>query len=236
MLKRSMDRKVANGVKPNGKQPLIANAFGLPSGKLFSCPEATSICEKICYAGKLEKLYPSVKNLLLHNWNELNSSNNKYSLLFEMINEFDKDCNKRKAKKLFRIHWDGDFYSDDYILAWKQVILDYQEIQFWCYTRTKKAIELLHNITNLSLYYSTDNDNKYVAEELHKKYNIKLAIVDTKFDDSKEFMKNTVGKIGAKCPEQTGQIKLIDSDGSACAKCQLCIYNKVYIRFSISKK
>jgi len=56
-LKRSNDRKVANAVSKNGKTPTIANTFGLPAGKDFSCPGATSICETVCYAGKLEKVY-----------------------------------------------------------------------------------------------------------------------------------------------------------------------------------
>jgi len=41
-LKRSNDRKVANLVTKNGKQAAIANTFGLPAGKDFSCPGATS--------------------------------------------------------------------------------------------------------------------------------------------------------------------------------------------------
>ena len=55
-LKRSNDRKVANLVTKNGKQAAIANTFGLPAGKEFSCPGATSVCESVCYAGKLEKI------------------------------------------------------------------------------------------------------------------------------------------------------------------------------------
>ena len=38
------------------------------TGKKFSCPEATSVCEKVCYAGKLERVYKGVKQVLLHNW------------------------------------------------------------------------------------------------------------------------------------------------------------------------
>ena len=60
-LKRSNDRKVANLVTKNGKQAAIANTFGLPAGKNYSCPGATSICESVCYAGKLEKLFKGVK-------------------------------------------------------------------------------------------------------------------------------------------------------------------------------
>jgi len=56
-LKRSHDRKVTNLVNAKGNGSLIQNTFGLPAGKNYSCPGATSICEKVCYAGKLEKLY-----------------------------------------------------------------------------------------------------------------------------------------------------------------------------------
>jgi len=78
-LKRSNDRKVTNMATPNGKRSAIANTFGLPSGKQYSCPYATSICEKICYAGKLEKMYTSVREVLLHNWNALRNAD-KYDM------------------------------------------------------------------------------------------------------------------------------------------------------------
>ena len=114
-LKRSNDRKVANAVSPNGKTPTIANTFGLPAGKNFSCPGATSICETVCYAGKLERVYKGVKNTLLHNWELLRNAdrNEMVRLISDMIAEFKADCNKRNAEKLFRIHWDGDFFSDE---------------------------------------------------------------------------------------------------------------------------
>jgi len=65
-LKRSMDRKVTNAVSKNGKTPTIANTFGLPSGKAYSCPGETSVCSKVCYAGKLERVYKGVREVLLH--------------------------------------------------------------------------------------------------------------------------------------------------------------------------
>ena len=85
-LKRSNDRKVANLVTKNGKQAAIANTFGLPAGKDFSCPGATSICETVCYAGKLEKLFKGVKTNLLHNWALLKDADSEtmINLLDEM--------------------------------------------------------------------------------------------------------------------------------------------------------
>jgi len=86
-LLRSKDRKVANAVTPNGKQASIANTFGLPAGKNYSCPGATSICESVCYAGKLEKVFPTVKKNLLHNWELLRNADfdTMELLLSEMI-------------------------------------------------------------------------------------------------------------------------------------------------------
>ena len=101
-LKRSNDRKVANAVSKNGKTPTIANTFGLPAGKNFSCPGATSICETVCYAGKLKKVYKGVKAVLLHNWELLKNADitTMVSLLDEMIIEFKAECDKKNADEL----------------------------------------------------------------------------------------------------------------------------------------
>jgi len=163
-LLRSKDRKVANLVTPNGKQASIANTFGLPAGKAYSCPGATSVCESVCYAGKLEKVFPTVKVNLLHNWELLRNADGEtmVRLLNEMIHEFNAECDKRNAPKLFRIHWDGDFFNDTYTYAWKMIIDKYPDIQFWVYTRVKSAAIIQNHIPNLSLYYSTSNFTRTV--------------------------------------------------------------------------
>ncbi len=92
-LIRSKDRKVTNAVSPNGKTATIANTFGLPAGKDFSCPGQTPTCAKVCYAGKLEKIYKGVRDVLLHNWEQLKDADHDTmeALLTDMINEFRKD-------------------------------------------------------------------------------------------------------------------------------------------------
>ena len=237
-LKRSNDRKVANLVTKNGKQAAIANTFGLPAGKAYSCPGATSICESVCYAGKLEKLFPGVKTNLLHNWALLKDADYEtmVSLLNEMIMEFKADCVKKDAPQLFRIHWDGDFFNDTYAYAWKQVIMDHPAIQFWVYTRVKSAALLLKDISNLSLYYSTDDDNKEIGHELKVNEGIRLAYLGKTFAVTESTMKELTGKPGAKCPENMKSIPLISNAGSACVSCGLCVYGKADIRFSASKK
>ena len=236
-LKRSNDRKVANSVSPNGKTPNIANTFGLPAGKDYSCPGQTPTCASVCYAGKLEKVYKGVRNTLLHNWELLKDATltAQVTLLDEMILDFKADCEKRNAPKLFRIHWDGDFFSSQYAKAWKEVIENNNDVQFWVYTRVKSAAIILNNIANLSLYFSTDDDNIEHAKNM-KVLGIKLAYLGKTFAVTETVMKELTGKPGAKCPENNKQIPLISANGSACVSCGLCIFNKADIRFSASKK
>ena len=237
-LKRSNDRKVANAVSPNGKTPTIANTFGLPAGKNYSCPGATSVCESVCYAGKLERVYKGVRENLIHNWNLLKDAdhNTMENLLQDMLNDFKADCDKRNAPKLFRIHWDGDFFNDTYTFAWKHIILNNPDIKFWVYTRVATAAEMLKGIDNLSLYYSTDSENKDIAIKLNKDTGIKLAYLADTFAIGQADMKEMIGKVGAKCPENKKAIPLISKEGSACVVCSLCIDNKANIVFSAKKR
>jgi ferredoxin len=238
-LKRSNDRKVTNLVTPNGKQSAIANTFGLPAGKEFSCPGATPTCEKVCYAGKLEKVYKGVRDVLTHNWNLLKDADidTMVDLLDDMILDFIKDCDRRQAPKVFRIHWDGDFFSQTYEYAWQKVIMMHPDVKFWVYTRVESAAYSLSGLDNLSLYYSTDVDNKHIAEKVRStSISTKLAYLADTFEDAKQDMLSMTGKVGAKCPENNKSIPLISANGSACFSCGLCIDGKADIRFSATKK
>jgi ferredoxin len=237
-LLRSKDRKVTNAVSPNGKTATIANTFGLPAGKAYSCPGATSICESVCYAGKLEKLFKGVKTNLLHNWELLRNADmdTMLILLDEMIVEFIADCEKKDAPKLFRIHWDGDFFNDTYTYAWKVIIENHPDVQFWVYTRVKSAALILKDIDNLSLYYSTDSENKSIGVELKQDHGIRLAYLAKNFQIGQSDMKELFNKPGAKCPENLKAIPLISTNGSACVSCGLCVYSKADIVFSATKK
>ena len=237
-LIRSKDRKVANIVTPNGKQASMANTFGLPAGKAYSCPGATSVCESVCYAGKLEKVFKGVRVNLMHNWDLLKDEDlqGMYTLLSEMIAEFKAECVKREAPMLFRIHWDGDFFNDDYAQAWRMVIEEQPDIQFWVYTRVKSAALILKDIANLSLYYSTDSENKAIGIGLKTDHGIRLAYLAKNFAIGQAEMKELTNKPGAKCPENLKAIPLISQKGSACVSCSLCVYSKADIVFSATKK
>lgn len=236
-LKRSKDRKVTTLSTNNGKIAKIANSFGLPAGKNYSCRGETEICSKVCYAGKLEKLYTNVRKVLIHNWDLLSTADysTQVNLISNMMKEFRSESEKWNAEKLFRIHWDGDFFSDEYAYAWKEVILSTPDVQYWVYTRVDSAARILQGIDNLSLYYSADNDNLTTAKKLSSE-GIRLAYLADTFAMGADTLKGIIGKVGAKCPENAKQIPLIDSNGGACVSCGLCVHGKADIRFSATKK
>jgi len=238
-LKRSKDRKVANAVNAAGKAPTIANTFGLPSGKAYACPDATEVCELICYAGKLEKVYKGVREVLLHNFETLQamSRDEMVEALSEMIADFERDCEKRGADKLFRIHWDGDFFSPEYADAWREVVARHADVHFWVYTRVTTAAVMLHkaSLPNLALYYSADSANAPIAEMLKRTYGIRLAWLAENFQVGQAALKALTGKPGAKCPENAKRLALIAPEGSACVRCGLCVFGKADVVFSRSK-
>lgn len=236
MLKRTQDRKTANSVKANGKQSRIANAFSLPAGNEFSCPGATSFCQSICYAGRLEKLYPSFRNLVVHNWNLLKDASfgTMFCLLDDMLTAFVNECEKHNAEKKFRIHADGDFFNMTYVEAWASVIDAYPDVQFWAYTRSDFAAEYLHNraLPNLSLFFSGDPVNENVAKVMESN-GIRIAMVDNTFADAADSFK------GVRCPEQNAKgFDLINEDGGACVRCGLCVFKGkgANVLFSVTKK
>jgi hypothetical protein len=186
----------------------------------------------------LEKVFPTVKKNLLHNWELLRNADGEtmVRLLNAMIAEFIVDCDKRNAEKLFRIHWDGDFFNDTYTYAWKVIIDKHPDIQFWVYTRVRSAAIILKDIPNLSLYYSTDSENKEIGIELKVNEGIRLAYLAKNFAIGQADMKALTNKPGAKCPENLKSIPLISQSGSACVSCGLCVYSKADIVFSATKK
>ena len=236
MLKRSKDRKVTNKVTPSGGVS-IANTMGLPPGKSWSCPSATLYCESICYVMPLQKVYKGVRGVLVHNWELLRSATftEQVELLTAMIAEFDAECVRREAPPLFRIHWSGDFFSDQYTGAWSYVISQFPHIQFWVYTRSADAAMILHlgKHSNLSLYYSGDEDNVDSCIDMDR-LGIKIAFVGRTFEESDKYMAEITEARAIKCPEIRGSLPLISPKGSACFRCGLCVNERQHVTFSAS--
>lgn len=243
-LKRSSDRKTANLATPNGKQAKINNAFGMLSGSAYSCPGATEVCEGVCYAGKLEKLFPNMRVVMQANFDALiNASfSDMVESLNAMIQDFRADCDKHNADKSFRIHHDGDFFSRQYASAWAWVCKLNPDITFWAYTRSfipgHNVVDILEGIPNLALYISVDRANLEWAKIIRQEYprTVKWAFLGETAESTKADMLTMSDKPGAICPENVKRIPLITENGGACFSCQLCVKGKADVRFAVKKK
>lgn len=245
VLTRSTDRKTAAAATPNGKGVKVANAFGLPAGRNYSCPGATPLCEKVCYAGRIEKQYKAFMQVMLNNWNALRGASYAamVDMLSEMMSDFVAECERKNVPAFFRIHHDGDFFSRDYAAAWANVCTLFPEVTFWVYTRsftdTLNVIPEIVNVDNLSVYLSVDVHNKVFAENALRLFpDVKIALLADTFAEAAIEIDGMRGdnKPGAACPELTKQIPLISDKGGACFACGLCPKGKADIRFAIKKR
>ena len=233
MLKPSRDRKTAVHIS-------VPNAFGIPAG--ISCPGATNFCSRVCYAKKQERMpyLKSLRTLLTDNYNALKdaSSDEMYLMLDTLIEQFVTQSNRRSIDKKFRIHWDGDFFSYEYAVAWARVIHKYPDVIFWAYTRSFDYVPALKGLDNLTLYLSVDENNKQQAIKCYRNNPwVKIAALADTFEQATGIMKLFDNRPGAKCPEQTGQLELIDENKQgACIRCDICVKGKANVRFATKRR
>lgn len=249
MLKLSTDRKTAASVTPGGT-PNVRNAFGLLSGPEASCPGATSVCLDVCYAGRLESVYPSFYNVMQQNWFAVRDADyaDLVTMLSGVVDDFRGDL-ARRAKRghvvdpIFRIHHDGDFFSTTYAEAWADVVRANADITFWAYTRSftdvLNVVPVLAGIANLQLYLSVDADNTaHVAGALIGHAGVRVATLAATDAEAKSMVPSTrPGKAIVPCPEVSGKLPLVlgnkGDDGriGACAACKLCVVGRTDVAF-----
>ncbi len=225
-IKLTLNRKVK--FSKNVKNTFGLN-YGLPSNG-GTCPFATAGkggclsfknggTIKTCYMDKIAKIYPSVGSVLEHNTQLVKTAKGKdlIKLLQDTVTEFRNSTTPDNL--YFRLHYSGDFFSDEYTKAWATTINNNLDIHFWCYTRSFDYVKHLVDCKNLSIYISTDSVNYKKAKKTYDKYikkpNVAMAFMGNNppEDLSLRF---------AKCPETYGVIKNTDERG-ACANCRLCI-------------
>jgi hypothetical protein len=250
-LKLSADRKVSprawqqpGGVRPGRWIPTIRNSFGLPSG--FSCPGRTPFCES-CYASNSERS-AGVLAAMLHNarlLTEAETVTGMTGLLGEMIGRYEREADRvdlPASDRMFRIHWDGDFFSVDYAQAWANVIVRHPGVSFWTYTRSftedVNVVPVLYNIPNLSLYLSVDDWNSQRAFEILVDYSdVHLALcgVDYRTAQNLFFPQRPMNSVV--CPENSGKMPLTSPQGrGACVDCRVCPDGRRDVVFSTSHR
>jgi hypothetical protein len=252
-LHLSKDRKVSprgswagmHKGRDRGFVSTLANSFGLPAGG--SCPGATGFCVS-CYAINAERYSPNTAAAMQHNFDLLlacdGNVNAMRDLLLEALERFRRSFDHTglpEKDRIFRIHWDGDFFSESYALAWKRAMLANDDVDFWTYTRSINddcnVVPILEGVGNLALYISTDEWNWARAHELATRYDVRLALVADDFRRGRELRHDSeLGQRAIVCPENKGLLPLMNDDGrGACAECRLCIIGHRDIIFSATK-
>lgn len=253
-LKLSHDRKVSprgtyQGVWTDSRGrsrrprwiPKVGNSFGLPSG--VSCPGKTEFCVS-CYAANLELGWPQVGALTDHNLHLLldaGTTDAMTDLLMEMMGRYwaevvAKDLDEKET--LFRIHWDGDFFSVDYAEAWARTIRAFPAVRFWLYTRSFRppvdVVPQLVGLPNLALYLSADRhniDDALAQCEQHPE--LLLALCDVDYVSARALAPERRSLV---CPENAEKIPLMAGGVGACVSCRLCPDGKRDVLFSTTHK
>ena len=242
---------------------MLFNTFGLPA--IESCPGATASCAAVCYAARLEASWSTLATQMQRNWDALKQCGADVgameALISEMIGEFVADATKLASKGrrpledllIFRIHWDGDFYSMPYAKAWARVIASYPDVAFWTYTRsftTKvNVVPVLATLPNLVLYLSIDKDNAKRASTILKRYpTAKAAVMVDRWDQGLSALRKVGRETAPRCPELTGRTPLVTTlsrrgelelggDGQgACSACGLCVEGRRDVVFATGKE
>ncbi len=247
----SHNRKVANiGTYQRNRRRWVAaipNSFGLPSG--VSCPGRTPFCDE-CYADGSENSQ-HVRENLEHNLALLQKASSVEAmemLIVRMLSEYVRVANGHKIPekdRIFRIHWDGDFFSLDYAQAWALAMARFPTVQFLAYTRSFRGavnvVPILANVPNFELYLSADKWNIDEALELVDQYpQVHLALCAEDFERGRALSPDRPSRA---CPENAGILPLmgpISKDNptgpgrGACVACKICFEGRGHIIFTTS--
>lgn len=252
MIEGSTDRKVTPIARrgSSGKwTPLIKNTYGIPAKY---CANRTQFCDAHCYAEKIEKHRPAVRNLLERNWESLESHLDDYDYLYRELDMVVAEAAfmfKRhgilRENWVFRHFWDGDIPSLTFAHVMRDVALAYPTIRFWVYTRNFDMVPALSGATNFQVYLSVDNFNVWEARACEQKNRwVNLAFcADTWGDTLKLADKFPHRRRGPRCPEITKKIPLVvegpepvEIGQGACVECGLCIKGVNNVRFAAKNK
>ena len=170
---------IANGSYhiSDGNKKLVPNKetafliWNIPARQ--TCPFATKLCSKACYAVKAEKAYKEVKPARLDNL--------KMSMLPTFVTDMtaiilDRARRTRKPRLIVRIHESGDFYSQEYAARWIQIVKNVEaarpngkEVIFIAYTKSFRffdGVQLPESFRlRASVWADTDPDQLALIEK-----------------------------------------------------------------------
>jgi hypothetical protein len=134
----------------NGNRRMNIPTFSLLSE--HTCPNATELCKKYCYAKKAERAYANAYMSRMTNTFD--------SLKATFVNSVSVEI-KSKSPKYIRIHESGDFYSQEYLDKWFIICRKFPSVKFLAYSQ-------MYNLNwkvkpkNMVIYWTIWPDSKVI--------------------------------------------------------------------------
>ena len=148
-------KQVPPGIKAgNLKLQKSIGVFSLP--RYYTCPGKTKLCSAYCYAESPEKMRGGV----------VYSRNKNYAwtqrpdfvkVVSEMIHNMKFDW--------FRIHESGDFYNQEYLDKWLEIVRNNPQTKFLAYTKNWH-LNFKNLPSNICIRYSCDISSEHLRDEL----------------------------------------------------------------------
>jgi len=167
MLKKLLSQN--SELRPDGifNWSLPAFAIKLNDGTNFNvCPNAGA-CASFCYARNGTYLFKNVRGRHIQNL--------EYTLYHleewqaQMLSEVQ---HKKMIGKHVRIHDAGDFYNDEYLLAWLEIARQTPDVTFYCYTkevsRFKRLVEPNCPVNFRYLYSMSGKEDHLIDKEVDR--------------------------------------------------------------------
>lgn len=119
-------------VKTSGESYRVLG-FGIPADMSFdggnTCPGANA-CRGVCYAKQGRYLMANVRDARMHNFN---ASRDFFTFVTSAIADLTR---LTKRYNVVRLHDSGDFYSQEYLNAWKAIASNFPNTIFYAYTKS----------------------------------------------------------------------------------------------------
>lgn len=175
---------------------------------LASCPQASTWCRANCYNGQARPDTYRVDQW----WANFNAcieeSSRVQTAILHQISLY-------RGIGAIRIHSSGDFYSNDYITLWINIVEATPNVSYWAYTRSWADSSLIGSLNRLrrlpSVQLFASHDSTMPSPPVGWRTS---SVVDT--DDAFETASNPDGDRSIRCPEEYGA-------SPNCATCKYCL-------------
>ena len=134
--------------------------FSLPIRK--TCPQSTKLCRKYCYGNKSWTQYPNVRKT--RNKNYTKSKQKSFVKNMEVM------ISKLKTV-YFRLNETGDFYSQEYLDKWFEIIRAFPKIRFVVFSKSWD-LNWSKMPSNVNRFWSVWPDSKNIPKSGRLAYTI----------------------------------------------------------------